>query len=41
MKFVYAGRVRIAEQDPASRTAVIEGEGRADGGVRTRRRCDR
>ncbi len=35
MKFVYAGRVRIAEQDPASRTAVIEGEGRAAGGMDT------
>jgi carbon monoxide dehydrogenase subunit G len=32
MKFVYAGRVRIAEQDYATRTAVIEGEGRASGG---------
>lgn len=31
MKFVYAGRVRIAEQDLATRTAVIEGEGRASG----------
>lgn len=35
MKFVYAGRVRIAEQDPVSRTAVIEGEGRATGGADT------
>ena len=35
MKFVYAGRVRIAEQDAASRTAVIEGEGRATGGADT------
>jgi carbon monoxide dehydrogenase subunit G len=35
MKFVYAGRVRIAEQDPATRTAVIEGEGRASGGAET------
>ena len=33
MKFVYAGRVRIAEQDHSARTAVIEGEGRASGGV--------
>jgi carbon monoxide dehydrogenase subunit G len=33
MKFVYSGRVRIAEQDPASRTAVIEGEGKAAGGA--------
>lgn len=31
MKFVYAGRVRIAAQDHASRTAMIEGEGRASG----------
>ena len=35
MKFVYAGRVRFAEQDPARRTAVIEGEGRAAGGADT------
>ncbi len=33
MKFVYSGRVRIAEQDPVSRTAVIEGEGKAGGGA--------
>jgi carbon monoxide dehydrogenase subunit G len=33
MKFVYAGRVRIAEQDYSTRTAVIEGEGRASGGA--------
>ncbi len=37
MKFVYTGRVRIAEQDGASRTAVIEGEGRATGGQDTAR----
>ena len=37
MKFVYAGRVRIAEQDAASRTAVIEGEGQAAGGRDTAR----
>ena len=35
MKFVYDGRVRIAEQDPVSRTAVIVGEGRASGGSDT------
>lgn len=35
MKFVYAGRVRIADQDPGARTAVIEGEGRATGGAET------
>ncbi len=35
MKFVYAGRVRLAEQDPVRRTAVIEGEGRASGGADT------
>ena len=33
MKFVYAGRVRIAERDDALRTAVIEGDGRASGGA--------
>lgn len=32
MKFVYSGQVRIAEQDPIERTAIIEGEGRASGG---------
>ncbi len=35
MKFAYAGRVRIAERDEATRTAVIEGEGRATGGQDT------
>ncbi len=35
MKFVYHGRVRIAERDPATRTAVIVGEGRASGGADT------
>ena len=35
MKFVYAGRVRIAAQDASTRTAVIEGEGRASGGTDT------
>ncbi len=33
MKFVYAGRVRIADRDDTLRTAVIEGEGRASGGA--------
>ena len=37
MKFVYAGRVRIAERDPAGRIAVIEGEGQAAGGRDTAR----
>jgi uncharacterized protein len=37
MKFVYSGRVRIAESDPASRTAVIAGEGKATGGADTAR----
>jgi len=37
MKFVYAGRVRIAERDVAKRTAVIEGEGQAAGGRDTAR----
>jgi carbon monoxide dehydrogenase subunit G len=37
MKFVYAGRVRIAERDEAQRTAVIEGEGQAAGGRDTAR----
>lgn len=37
MRFVYAGRVRIAERDPVLRTAVIEGEGRASGGSDTAR----
>ena len=32
MKFVYSGRVRIAQQDKGARTAVIEGEGRTTGG---------
>ncbi len=32
MKFSYEGTVRIAERDPGSRTAVIEGAGRASGG---------
>ena len=32
MKFVYAGRVRIAERDATARTASIEGEGLASGG---------
>lgn len=35
MKFAYDGRVRIAEQDPVARTAVIVGEGRASGGADT------
>lgn len=35
MKFVYAGRVRIAERDPGTRTAIIEGEGQATGGAET------
>jgi len=35
MKFVYKGRLRIAEQDPVTRTAVIEGEGRATSGADT------
>ena len=37
MKFVYAGRVRIAERDAARRTALIEGEGQAAGGRDTAR----
>jgi uncharacterized protein len=37
MRFTYSGRVRIAERDPATRTAVIEGEGRASGGAETAR----
>jgi carbon monoxide dehydrogenase subunit G len=37
MKFVYSGRVRIAESDPAARTAVIAGEGKATGGADTAR----
>lgn len=37
MKFVYDGRVRITERDPAARTAVIEGEGKAGGGTDTAR----
>ncbi len=35
MKFVYKGKLRIAEQDAVARTAVIEGEGRATGGADT------
>ena len=35
MKFVYKGTLRIAEQDPVARTAVIEGEGRAASGADT------
>ena len=35
MKFTYDGRVRIAERDPRTRTAVILGEGRAPGGADT------
>jgi carbon monoxide dehydrogenase subunit G len=37
MKFVYSGRVRIAESDAATRTAVIAGEGKATGGADTAR----
>lgn len=37
MKFVYSGSVRIAESDPATRTAVIAGEGKATGGADTAR----
>ena len=37
MKFVYDGKVRIAERDPAARTALITGEGRASGGADTAR----
>jgi carbon monoxide dehydrogenase subunit G len=37
MKFVYTGRVRIADRDAAGRTAVIEGEGQASGGRDTAR----
>lgn len=37
MKLVYAGRVRITDQDATARTAVIEGEGRASGGADTAR----
>ncbi len=33
MKFVYDGRVRIAERDDTARTATIEGEGKAGGGA--------
>lgn len=32
MKFSYEGTLRIAERDPATRTAVIEGAGNASGG---------
>jgi len=35
MKFVYDGRVRITERDAATRTAVIEGQGKAGGGADT------
>jgi uncharacterized protein len=35
MKFVYDGRVQFATRDPATRTAVIVGEGRASGGADT------
>ena len=37
MKFTYDGRVRIAERDPLTRTAVIQGEGRSSGGADTAR----
>jgi carbon monoxide dehydrogenase subunit G len=37
MKFVYKGKLRITEQDPVTRTAVIEGEGRATSGADTAR----
>lgn len=37
MKFVYTGRVRIAERDLTRRTAVIEGEGQVTGGRDTAR----
>ena len=33
MKFSYAGTVKIADQDAATRTAVIEGAGNASGGA--------
>jgi len=33
MKFSYEGTVRISERDAASRTAVIEGAGKASGGA--------
>lgn len=33
MRFSYEGTVRIAERDSASRTAVIEGAGKASGGT--------
>ena len=32
MKFSYEGTLQISERDPAARTAVIEGAGRASGG---------
>lgn len=35
MRFVYQGRLRIAEQDLVARTATIEGEGRATSGSDT------
>jgi carbon monoxide dehydrogenase subunit G len=37
MKFTYAGTLRIAELDAASRTAVIEGSGNASGGAESAR----
>ena len=37
MRFVYDGRVQIAERDHQARTAVIEGEGRGSGGAETAR----
>jgi carbon monoxide dehydrogenase subunit G len=33
MKFSYDGTLRVTEQDPASRTAVIEGSGNTSGGA--------
>ena len=32
MKFAYEGTLRVSEQDPVARTAVIEGAGKASGG---------
>ena len=32
MKFSYEGTLRVSEQDPVARTAVIEGAGKASGG---------
>jgi carbon monoxide dehydrogenase subunit G len=37
MKFTYEGTLRVAEQDAATRTAVIEGAGNASGGGETAR----